>query len=58
MFSRTEIVRFLIENEASLDIQDNDGTTALHVTAFFGIPKPSYCFWPRASSVVYGTKMD
>tara|TARA_B100002003_G_C13934053_1_gene453648 strand:+ start:235 stop:771 length:537 start_codon:yes stop_codon:yes gene_type:complete len=39
MFGQTELVRFLIDNEASLDIQNNDGATALHVASLFGHPQ-------------------
>ena len=39
MFGQTDLVRFLIEREAALDIRNNDGATALHVAALFGHPQ-------------------
>ena len=35
----TDLVRFLIDKQAALDIQNNDGATALHVAALFGHPE-------------------
>lgn len=34
-----EVVRFLIENGASLTVANNDGATALHTAAFFAHPE-------------------
>ena len=39
MFGQTSVVSFLIENGASLNIQNNQGSTALLVAAFFGHPE-------------------
>ena len=39
MFGQTSVVSFLIENGARLNIQNNQGSTALHVAAFFGYPE-------------------
>ena len=36
IFGQTESAEVLIENEASIDIKNNDGGTALHNAAFFG----------------------
>lgn len=39
VYGQTDLVRFLIEKEAALDVQNNDGATALHVAALFGHPE-------------------
>ena len=39
MFGQTDLVRFLLEHDASLDLQNADGATALHVAALFGHPR-------------------
>ena len=39
MFAHTDLVRFLIQKEATLDAQNNDGATALHVASLFGHPQ-------------------
>lgn len=33
MFEQTDLVRVLIEHEVTLDVQNDDGSTALHVAA-------------------------
>ena len=38
MFGQTDLVPFLIERKAQVNIQNNDGSTALIVAAFFGHP--------------------
>ena len=38
MFGQTDLVRVLMEQEAALGLQDNDGAAALHVASLFGHP--------------------